>query len=93
MSLFDEETQAYFIVSRSIESEKLPPVKKFVRVEIMFSSMRIRDIGDGDLEYTMYYFDDIKAPVPKFLIDWVSSKAIPEMLRISREQITRKGYA
>jgi StAR-related lipid transfer protein 7, mitochondrial len=80
----DEETGAYFQVSMGGTHESRPATKKCVRVETYTNTMAMRDTGENTVEFVLIYYDDPNGSIPKAMINWAVSTAVPEVRCVDR---------
>lgn len=69
---------SFCVVSRGIEHPSIPIGRKYTRVDPFESRLIFRDLPNGNTEWGMHYFQDIKSSIPDAIIRWVTKKAIPE---------------
>eukprot|EP00189_Rhodosorus_marinus_P008575 CAMPEP_0184753998 /NCGR_PEP_ID=MMETSP0315-20130426/44394_1 /TAXON_ID=101924 /ORGANISM="Rhodosorus marinus, Strain UTEX LB 2760" /LENGTH=220 /DNA_ID=CAMNT_0027233397 /DNA_START=94 /DNA_END=756 /DNA_ORIENTATION=+ len=73
---------SYVFLSRATANEKLPEVKKKVRVLDYFGSVVLRPRESADVtEYVYSFFDDPRGTIPKSIINWAVSTAIPGFMK------------
>mmetsp|Transcript_6625 Transcript_6625/g.24780 ORF Transcript_6625/g.24780 Transcript_6625/m.24780 type:complete len:194 (-) Transcript_6625:6083-6664(-) len=70
----------YMIIMRSIEDDRMPPRKKWVRAHIIITGFLIRKHGAG-CELIYMSQTDLKGKIPKKVINYSTSKFAPSIVR------------
>lgn len=68
------------IIIRSIEDERIPPRKKFVRAHIYITGFLVRKFGNGT-ELIYLSQTDLKGKIPVKVINYSTSKLAPSLLK------------
>eukprot|EP00697_Spironema_sp_BW2_P005051 gnl/Spiro4/16821_TR9054_c0_g1_i1.p2 gnl/Spiro4/16821_TR9054_c0_g1~~gnl/Spiro4/16821_TR9054_c0_g1_i1.p2 ORF type:complete len:236 (+),score=70.58 gnl/Spiro4/16821_TR9054_c0_g1_i1:71-709(+) len=80
---------AHCVVSRAMTHPGAPPNGRYTHVDPFFSACGFRDLPNGDCEYSLHYYDDIKTVLPSALIKWITKKAIPKMVQVMADNSER----
>eukprot|EP00010_Vexillifera_abyssalis_P006213 CAMPEP_0201555390 /NCGR_PEP_ID=MMETSP0173_2-20130828/48491_1 /ASSEMBLY_ACC=CAM_ASM_000268 /TAXON_ID=218659 /ORGANISM="Vexillifera sp., Strain DIVA3 564/2" /LENGTH=223 /DNA_ID=CAMNT_0047967161 /DNA_START=48 /DNA_END=719 /DNA_ORIENTATION=+ len=68
----------YLSVGKATQHDQYPEKKSPVRVTSYYSKTAVRKMSSGGIEYVAEYFDDPRASIPKWLMNWAVSKLLPQ---------------
>jgi len=78
--MHDEKSDVYLTVSKAGKNEKKPEHKDFVRVDI-FGAMMVMKNVNGNCEFRLFQYDDMKGSIPKTIVNWAIGSGLPTYLK------------
>lgn len=71
----------YMIIMRSIEDQRKPTRKKWVRAHILITGFLIQKCPDGGTQLTYLSQTDLKGKIPTKIINYATTKLAPSIVR------------
>lgn len=79
----DEESNVFFIMSKSTEHPKFPNYPDKYRIEDYWSCMVIKpytNLSEPGIEFSLTYYDNPGVNIPSSVTTWVAMRAMPDFL-------------